>query len=115
HAAGTSFAAPQGTAAAAVLLALKPTLQADQVVNILERTATDVNASNGCKQCPLQRDSFSGWGRLDVSKAIGALDGVLPPPDRLEPNDDAGGSAARLGTKVTSVKAPIDFWAAQIG
>jgi subtilisin family serine protease len=114
HAAGTSFAAPQVTAAAAVLLALKPTLQADQVVNILERTATDVNASNGCKQCPLQRDSFSGWGRLDVSKAIGALDGVLPPPDRLEPNDDAGAAAARLSTNVTSVKATIDFWDDQI-
>ena len=114
HAAGTSFAAPQVTAAAAILLALDPTLQPDQVLNILERTATDMNASDGCKQCPLQRDTFSGWGRLDISKAIGALQGVLPPPDRLEPNDDAGGSAARLGTRVTSVKATIDFWDDQI-
>ena len=40
HAAGTSFSAPQVTAAAAVLFALKPTLQADQVVNILERSAS---------------------------------------------------------------------------
>jgi hypothetical protein len=114
HAAGTSFAAPQVAAAAAVLLALNPTLQPDQVLNVLERTATDMNASNGCKQCPLQRDTFSGWGRLDVSKAIGALGGVRPPPDRLEPNDDAGGFAARLGTRVTSVKATIDFWDDQI-
>jgi subtilisin family serine protease len=114
HAAGTSFAAPQAAAAATVLFALKPTLQPDQVINILERSATDVNASNGCKQCPLQRDTYSGWGRLDVAKAVAALDGVLPPPDRLEPNDDAGGSAARLGTKVTSVKATIDFWDDQI-
>jgi hypothetical protein len=112
RAAGTSFAAPQVTAAAGVLLALKPTLQADQVLNILERSATDVNASNGCKQCPLQRDAFSGWGRL--AKAIGALDGVLPPPDRLEPNDDAGASAARLSGKVTSVQATLDFWDDQI-
>jgi subtilisin family serine protease len=114
HAAGTSFAAPQVAAAAAVLLALKPTLQPDQVLNILERSATDVNASNGCKQCPLQRDTFSGWGRLDVAKAIASLDGVLPAPDRLEPNDDAGTSAARLSAKVTSVKATIDFWDDQI-
>jgi subtilisin family serine protease len=114
HAAGTSFAAPQVTAAAAVLFALKPTLQPDQVMNILERSATDVNASNGCKQCPLQRDSFSGWGRLDVAKAVAALDGVIPPPDRLEPNDDAGDSAARLGTRVAGVKATIDFWDDQI-
>jgi hypothetical protein len=114
HAAGTSFAAPQVTAAAAVLLALKPTLQADQVVNLLERSATDVNASNGCKQCPLLRDTFSGWGRLDVAKAIGALDGVIPPPDRYEPNDDAGSSAVRLSARVTTVKATIDFWDDQV-
>ncbi len=114
HAAGTSFAAPQVTAAAAVLLALKPSLQADQVVNIIERSATDVNASNGCKQCPLLRDTFSGWGRLDVAKAIGALEGVIPQPDRLEPNDDAGANAARLSAKVTSLKATIDFWDDQI-
>jgi subtilisin family serine protease len=114
HAAGTSFAAPQVAAAAAVLFALKPSLQADQVVYILERASTDVNASNGCRQCPLQRDTFSGWGRLDISKAIAALDGDLPAPDRLEPNDDAGGSAARLSGKVTSVKATIDFWDDQI-
>lgn len=110
HAAGTSFAAPQVTAAAALLLALKPALQADQVANILERSATDVNASNGCKSCPLLRDSLSGWGRLDVSKAIAALDGVLPPPDRYEPNDDAGTLATKLTAAVTSVKATIDFW-----
>jgi subtilisin family serine protease len=114
HAAGTSFAAPQVTAAAAVLLALKPSLQADQVVNILERSATDVNASNGCKQCPLLRDAYSGWGRLDVARAVGALDGVIPPPDRYEPNDDAGSSAAKLSAAVTSVKATIDFWDDQV-
>jgi subtilisin family serine protease len=114
HAAGTSFAAPQVAAAAAVLFALKPSLQADQVLNILERSATDVNASNGCRQCPLQRDTFSGWGRLDVSRAIAALDGVLPTPDRLEPNDDAGANAARLSAAVTTVKATIDFWDDQI-
>jgi subtilisin family serine protease len=114
HAAGTSFAAPQVTAAAVVLFALRPTLQSDQVINILERSTTDVNASNGCKQCPLQRDTFSGWGRLDVAKAIASLDGVLPAPDKLEPNDDAGAHAARLSVKVTSVKATIDFWDDQI-
>jgi subtilisin family serine protease len=114
HAAGTSFAAPQVTAAAAVLFALKPTLQSDQVVNILERSATDVNAATGCKSCPLQRDALSGWGRLDVSKAVAALDGVLPAPDRLEPNDDAGSQSVRLSRAVTSVKATIDFWDDQI-
>jgi hypothetical protein len=114
HAAGTSFAAPQVTAAAVVLIALRPTLQADQVVNILERSATDVNAANGCKQCPLQRDSLSGWGRLDVAKAVAALDGVTPPPDRFEPNDDAGVQAATLSARVSIVNATLDFWDDQV-
>ena len=114
HAAGTSFAAPQVTAAAAVLLAIRPTLQPDQVINILEHSATDVNAANGCKQCPLQRDTYSGWGRLDVGKAVAALDGVIPPPDRLEPNDDAGKNAVKLMRSVTNVKATLDFWDDQI-
>lgn len=114
HAAGTSFAAPQVSAAAADLIALRPSLTPDQVVNILERSATDVNASNGCKQCPLLRDALSGWGRLDVSKAVAALDGVLPPPDRYEPNDDAGAHAVTITSKVTTVKATIDFWDDQI-
>ena len=114
HAAGTSFAAPQVAAAAAILFALDPTLQSDQVVNILERSATDVSAANGCKQCPLQRDAYSGWGRLDVSKAVAALGGVLPAPDRFEPNDDAGARSAKLTAGVNAVKATIDFWDDQI-
>jgi hypothetical protein len=110
HAAGTSFAAPQVTAAAAVLLALQPSLAPDQVSYILERSASDVNASNGCRVCPLGRDSFSGWGRLNIAAAIGALEGPIPPPDRFEPNDDAGGEAATLSSSVTKLTATLDFW-----
>jgi subtilisin family serine protease len=114
HASGTSFAAPQVSAAAALLLALRPTLTPDQVMNVLERSATDLNAANGCKQCALQRDPLSGWGRLDISRAVAALDDVLPPPDRLEPNDDAGNHAAALSRSTRSVRATLDFWDDQI-
>ena len=114
HASGTSFAAPQVAAAAAVLLALRPTLTPDQVTNVIERTATDVSAATGCRQCALLRDPLSGWGRLDISRAVEALDGVLPPPDRFEPNDDAGIRAASLGAGVKSVKATLDFWDDQV-
>jgi Subtilase family len=114
HASGTSFAAPQVAAAAVVLLALQPSLTPDQVTNLLERSATDVNAATGCRQCALQRDPLSGWGRLDISRAVAALDGVLPPPDRLEPNDDAGNHAAFLPRAVKTVHATVDFWDDQI-
>jgi subtilisin family serine protease len=107
---GTSFAAPQVSAAAAVLLAARPKLQPEQVATLLTRTAADVNASSGCRTCPLLRDQLTGWGRLDVNEALRALDGPIPPPDRLEPNDEAGRDAVRLWGMTRRIEATLDFW-----
>jgi subtilisin family serine protease len=107
---GTSFAAPQVAAAAALLIATRPFLQPDQVTNILERSAVDANAANGCRRCPLQRDPYTGWGRLDVAKAMAALTGPLPPADRFETNDDAGGLATPLRFRRVDFNATVDFW-----
>ena len=112
HPEGTSFAAPLVTAAAAVLLAVDPALTNSQVGTILERSADDVNAANGCRQCPLGRDLYSGWGRLDVAKAIEQLTagGPLPAPDRYETNDDAGSQAYTLWGKKRTVRATVDYY-----
>jgi subtilisin family serine protease len=110
NAEGTSFAAPQVSAAAAVLLAVDPLLTNDQVGFILERTADDVNASNGCARCGLLRDPLSGWGRLDVAKAVEALAGPLPPADAYEANDDAGSSAWTVWGKKDELTATVDYW-----
>ena len=48
---GTSFAAPQVSAAAALLLGVDPSLAPDQVDWLLERSATDMTPANGCSQC----------------------------------------------------------------
>jgi subtilisin family serine protease len=53
---GTSYAAAQVSAAAALLIATRPSLAPDQVSTLLERSATDVNAGTGCPKCLLQRD-----------------------------------------------------------
>jgi subtilisin family serine protease len=107
---GTSFAAPQVAAGAALLLATRPTLQPDQVASLLERSSVDANASTGCRRCPLQRDSFSGWGRLDVAKSVATLSGPVPSPDRYETNDDAGPLATPLRVPSASFTATLDFW-----
>ena len=107
---GTSFAAPQVSAAAAMLLSLRPTLEPDQVTSILERSAADANASTGCRGCPAGRDALSGWGRLDVAAAVAALSAPTPQADALEPNDGAGLQAATLWGRRRAVKATIDFW-----
>jgi len=110
NAEGTSFAAPQVSAAAADLFAVDPLLTNSQVGFILERTATDVNASDGCPRCGLQRDPLSGWGRLDVARAVEALAGPLPPPDADETNDDAGTQAHTVWGKTDKIVATVDYW-----
>ena len=111
NAEGTSFAAPQVSAAAAMLLAVDPALTNSQVGFLLERTADDVNAANGCPRCGLLRDSLSGWGRLDVAKAVEeVLAGQLPPPDHYETNDDAGTQAWTVWGKRDKLVATIDYW-----
>jgi subtilisin family serine protease len=111
HPEGTSFAAPQVSAAAAVLLGLDPELTSSQVARILERHVDDVNASTGCDSCPVGRDKYSGWGGLDVSKAVDFLDSdsSLPPSDRLEPNDSARQARKLFGTR-PRIDATLDFW-----
>jgi subtilisin family serine protease len=108
---GTSFAAPQATAAAALILSVRPDLAPDQLAALLTRTAVDSNASTGCRVCPLLRDRFSGWGVLDVTAAVTqAISGQVPPADALEPNDDAGRSARTVANRKGTIRATVDFW-----
>jgi subtilisin family serine protease len=107
---GTSFAAPQVTAAAAMLFAVDSALTNSQVSTLLEHSADDVNATNGCTKCALLRDAFSGWGRLDVANAIEALNGPLPAPDRFETDDDAGTQAHTLFGKRVKLDATLDYY-----
>jgi hypothetical protein len=110
HASGTSFAAPQAAAAAAVLLGIRPELAPEQVVSILERTADDLSGVPRCLRCAAGRDAASGWGRIDLAAAVAALDGPLPPRDRYEPNDDAGAAAHLLRARRIALHATLDAW-----
>jgi hypothetical protein len=108
---GTSFAAPQVSAAAAVLIATRPALRPEQVTALLTGTAVDSNPGTGCRACGLRRDALTGWGRLDVTAALRALDaGALPPADAREPNDDLGARAAPVWGTVQRFEATLDFW-----
>jgi hypothetical protein len=114
---GTSFAAPQVAAAAALVFSVRPDLRGEQVTALLERTADDANPATGCKQCPLLRDQFSGWGTLNIQRAlqVATSGSAVPPPDAYETNDEAGKWAARLyGAKGKTIHATLDFWDDQI-
>ena len=84
----------------------------DQVSWLLERSADDASPLTGCTECPVGRDQFTGWGRLDVLAALTLLgDGTaLPAPDRYEPNDDAGPSAHALPPLPRTIDASLDYW-----
>src|SRR5262249_30464268 len=87
-----------------------PTLRASQVSTLLERSAVDLNSTNGCPACPAGRDSLSGWGRLDVAAALTAAKGVPPHRDRFEANDDVGGHSGVLLARDGRIVATLDFW-----
>ena len=107
---GTSFAAPQVSAAAAVLLSLRPTLRPEQVTQLLQSTARDLEATTGCAACGIGRDAYSGWGRLDVAAAIAALGRRLPERDFYETNDDLGSRAYTAYGANRRIQARVDFW-----
>ena len=106
---GTSFATPQVTAAAAMLLATTPTLTADQVGALLESSAVDAVPATGCVACASGRDRFTGAGALDQTAALELLSAGPPPADRFEPNDSVGLSYKLFGTSRT-VDATLDYW-----
>jgi stage II sporulation protein D len=119
HAEGTSFAAPMVTATAALVLSLRPTLTADQVAAVVEHSATDMNATTGCRACPVGHDRLSGSGRADITEAATLVAaGGYPRPDVREPNDDAGvlasklwkGSAATINGTLDYYDDPVDVY-----
>ena len=105
---GTSFAAAIVSASAALVWTEWPALRAEQVVGLMERSAVDVTPATGCRRCTVDRDSLTGWGRLDVTKAI-QWGGALPAIDRYETNDDAGVRAKPVGRR-RSLVASLDYW-----
>ena len=107
---GTSFATPQVTAAAAMLIATSPGLAPDQVLTLLEQSAVDARSANGCFVCTVGHDRFTGSGKLDQTAAIELLAVGPPPRDRYEPNDGAGSGAYPLFGARREIAATLDYW-----
>ena len=107
---GTSFSAPLVSAGAALLFASYPSLQADQVSNLLTRSSADANPDTGCIRCTVGRDAMTGWGQLDIGRAVDALDNQLPAADRYEGNDQVANAASLWGRKGQRIHGTIDYW-----
>lgn len=109
HADGTSFAAPQVSATAALLFGESAALRPDQVTEILKLSASDAMPANGCAECSPGPDALTGFGRLDVGAALDSLQGPPPPADRFEPNDDVGSQASIVWSPMVAT-ATLDWW-----
>ena len=107
---GTSYAAPQVTAAATMLIATSPGLAPDQVLTLLEQSAVDARPANGCFACTVGHDRFTGSGKLDQVAALELLAAGAPPRDRYEPNDGAGTGAYPLFGARREFAATLDYW-----
>ncbi len=107
---GTSFSAPQVSAAAALLFGSRSQIQADQVAALLTRSAADADPDTGCARCSAGHDSLTGWGVLDVATAVKTLASGFPAADQFEANDEAGIAAPIWGRKGQRIRATLDYW-----
>jgi len=80
---GTSMAAPQVAAAAALIWGHSPGLSAAQVAQILKTTATDIGAAGV--------DSRTGVGALNIEAALAPI-GIITAPVEEEETDDTESS-----------------------
>ena len=82
---GTSMAAPQVAAAAALLMAHSPQLSGAQIAKILKESATDLGA-------PGVDDKY-GWGALNVERALAPIGAItIPVEEDPDPEEDPSGS-----------------------
>jgi subtilisin family serine protease len=108
---GTSFAAAIASAGAVLVRAAWPAVRAEQIVGLIERSATDMTAATGCRRCAEGRDSVTGWGRLDVTAAVNWAARLPVVRDRFEANDDTGSRAWRIiPERNPGIRATLDYW-----
>lgn len=107
---GTSFSAPLVAGAAAVLFGVTPWAGADQVAAALTRSAADADSDTGCVRCVTGRDALTGWGLLNIERAVRTMSDSPPDADRYEVNDDASLAASLWGRRGQRIRATIDYW-----
>src|SRR5437867_1386032 len=99
---GTSFSSPLVAGLAALIFSLSPSLTNTQVVDLIEKNATDLGAAGF--------DQYFGWGRINVYKSIlaakstGTTVDVTPPSTSIT----SPSNGATVGGNVTVTSSASD-------
>ena len=116
---GTSFSAPMVSAGLAWVRAARPDLPVASVIQAVRLGARDVERRGW--------DSLTGFGVLDIGKALSLTPQQLPVPDPFEPNDNlvwvdgtafgarakaiwSGGAPASLEAHLDKQEDPVDVY-----
>ncbi|GAB4326571.1 MAG: hypothetical protein Kow0074_21260 [Candidatus Zixiibacteriota bacterium] len=110
-ASGTSMAAPHAAGVAAALLSLAPGLSNERIREILTTTADDIIDPYGDGANLPGYDRFTGWGRINMERAIGELPGLFVTIDDPEPSEWLSGTVTitgnALGASFTSYSVQV--------
>ena len=99
---GTSMAAAFVTGAAALLFAAQPSITAEQVRDVLQRSATDIGA--------LGRDTTFGFGLVNLVAAFAELDVLFPKIITATLTTEGRVGALAVGTASTSSATTTSQW-----
>lgn len=94
---GTSFASPVGAGVAALMMAARPDLNADQIESLLFKSAVDLGTAG--------RDPVFGYGRVDAAAAVGAARSYVNNVDATAP---VAAITAPLGSSTVSGSVPVN-------
>ncbi len=97
-ASGTSMACPHIVAAAAILRSYAPGMKPDYLESTLEKSADDLIDPYGAGWYLPGRDDYSGYGRLNLGKAVEGLPKVAVKIDSPQPFEIISGRVNIIGS-----------------
>jgi thermitase len=111
---GTSMATPFVSGLAALIWSLNPGLSPDQVRDIIQDTADDLQTPPG--EGGPGKDDYTGYGRINAGRALGTMVGLQTSPTQVSflIDDDSGPFPSSVRVQVTTTSLEPIIWSTTI-